>query len=274
MRLSSGRGPYFAQIPFALLDDPTADAESIATYCALRRFTDFGSNKGCFASHKRLAISAGISVRTLKRRLEWLRDNGWINWEGGTKTGRSNNYSVNNSTDTSLAQEVGHSGLGGRPQTATRVGQPDPLPRDSNQETLTKRQKDSTPAAWVRSLAEDWSNIYGGIPSHGQIGRHLKPLVETHGFEPVQERWRHYLESTEGRFASAARFAQTYGSWDRAGGAPAQESYVSADDARVAFRAAGIPDSWAVNPDGYPSREALNLAIIARRIKLQPESVA
>ena len=90
--------------------------------------------------------------------------------------------------------------------------------QSNNRETKTESSK---PAAWVRALAEHWTTLYGGIPNYGELGKRLKPLVDAHGFEPVQERWQRYLEATEARFASASRFAQTYGSWDRAGGAPA-----------------------------------------------------
>jgi hypothetical protein len=264
MKVVAGRGPYFAQIPFALLDDPQSSAAHIATYCALRRFTDFGSPKGCFASHKKLAQVAGLSVAAVKRALLWLRDKQWVEWT--TKpSGRSNQYTVHNA--------IAQSELTDRSPVSDQIAQPEPLPRDKELETVTERQKDSTPAAWVRLFAHDWTNLYGGIPSHGEIGKRLKPLIDAHGFEPVRERWQRYLEATEGRYASPTRFAQTYGSWDRPGGAPAQEGYVSIDEARVAFRAAGIPDSWPVNPDGYESRAMLAVAIAVRREKLNTQPV-
>lgn len=259
MRVSAGRGPFFAQVPFALLDDPESDAASIATYCALRRFTDFGAESGCRASIATLAKVAGLGRSALKQRLQWLQDAGWIAWTSGKEAGKPSRYIVHASLEGSRLATTPQP-PDDHPVVATR-----PQQRDSNRETSTKT---STPAAWVRPLAEDWATAYGGIPNYGQIGKRLKPLVDAHGFELVREHWRRYLEATEGQYASPERFAQTYGSWDRAGGAPAQEGYVSPEDARVAFRAAGIPDTWAINPDGYPSREALTLAIVARKAKL------
>lgn len=132
-----------------------------------------------------------------------------------------------------------------------------------------KTSRASAGDSWVQELGKDWVSQYKGEAPYGEIGKRLKPLVEAEGFEPVQARWRFYLGATEGRYASPTRFAQTYGAWDRAGGAPAQEARISADDARVAFRAAGIPDSWAINPDGYWSREELDRAVAVRVAKLK-----
>lgn len=257
MKVVSGRGPYFAQIPFALLDDPKADAATIATYCALRRFTDFGSDQGCRAGLNRLAKTAGLGRSALWDRLQRLKEMGWVEWDPGV--GKPSRYRVHASLDPSATRTTPVRSADDHPS-ATRT-----QPRDSNQETKTEISK---PAAWVRSLSEDWTKTYGGIPNCGELGKRLKPLVEEHGFEPVREHWQNYLEATEGRFASPSRFAQTYGSWDRAGGAPAQEGRISKEEARAAFHAAGIPDSWAVNPEGYESREQLNVALAARLAKL------
>lgn len=269
MKVVAGRGPYFAQIPFTLLDDPNTDGFTIATYCALRRFADFGADSGCFASHRTLAVVAGISEKALRDRIQWLANAGWVTWESGAATGKTNRYTIHASLEGSVAatEGVGRAYRGGRSQKPRGVGSRHRQPKDSStRETTTETSK---PAAWVRTLAEDWGNIYGGIPNYGELGKRLKPLVEQHGFEPVQERWQHYLEATEGRYASPSRFAQTYGSWDRAGGAPAQEARISPEDARVAFRAAGIPDSWALNPDGYWSRDELERAVAVRVAKLR-----
>ena len=148
MRVTSGQGPFFAQIPFALLDDPATDAETIATYCALRRFTDFGSEKGCFASHSRLAAVAGTSIATLKRRLEWLRSAGWIGWEGAL--GRSNRYAVNQ-TQVRVSEGVAQGERGTQVRVTHPLAQGEPLPRDSNRETKdTKKHIPSTALALKR----------------------------------------------------------------------------------------------------------------------------
>jgi len=150
MRVGSGQGPFFAQIPFALLDDPAADAETIATYCALRRFTDFGSDKGCFASHSRLAKVAGTSVATVKRRLEWLRSAGWIDWAGAL--GRSNRYAVNQ-TQVTVSEEVAQAERGRSVRVSHPLGQAEPLPRDSNRET--KGTKIQIPSKALVALKRD-----------------------------------------------------------------------------------------------------------------------
>jgi len=211
MKVIAGRGPYFAQIPFALLDDPSTDAATIATYCALRRFSDFSSDQGCRAGLKRLATTAGLGRSALWDRLQRLKEMGWVEWDPGV--GKPSRYRVHARLDPSATRTAPVRSEDDHPS-ATRTQQ-----RDSNRETATESSK---PAAWVRLLADDWTKTYGGIPNYGELGKRLKPLITAHGFEPVQEHWRHYLESTEGQYASPSRFAQTYGSWDRAGGAPAQ----------------------------------------------------
>ena len=65
---------------------------------------------------------------------------------------------------------------------------------------------------WVTILGADWRQAYDGEPPWGQIGKHLKPLMEK-PFSEVQIHWRHYLKETPARFASPARFAATFGAW-------------------------------------------------------------
>jgi hypothetical protein len=66
---------------------------------------------------------------------------------------------------------------------------------------------------WLTPFGEDWREAYGGDPSWGEMARVLKRPVEELGSEEVRVRWRMYLGQTEGRFASATRFAQTIGVW-------------------------------------------------------------
>lgn len=83
----------------------------------------------------------------------------------------------------------------------------------------------SHPNNWVRELGSLWKAQYGGNPSYAVLGKHLKPLVDEHGLPEVQRRWLAYLRKTEGKFASAARFAQTFGTW----GTKSKDNYLRPD---------------------------------------------
>jgi len=94
----SGRAVPFVPVPWELLDDPECDAYAIATYVALKRFADFGSDHGSRVSDARAAELAGCSARTFRARRAWLKERGWIEWEG--KNGRTNVYVVHSSLAT------------------------------------------------------------------------------------------------------------------------------------------------------------------------------
>lgn len=66
---------------------------------------------------------------------------------------------------------------------------------------------------WLTPFGDDWREAYGGEPSWGELARVLKQPVDDLGAAEVRTRWRLYLGQTEGRFASATRFAQTIGVW-------------------------------------------------------------
>lgn len=66
---------------------------------------------------------------------------------------------------------------------------------------------------WLTPFGDDWREAYGGEPAWGEMAKVLKLPVDTLGAAEVRTRWRMYLGQTEGRFASAPRFAQTIGVW-------------------------------------------------------------
>ena len=66
---------------------------------------------------------------------------------------------------------------------------------------------------WLTPFGDDWREAYGGDPTWGEMARVLKRPVDELGADEVRKRWRMYLGQTEGRFASATRFAQTIGVW-------------------------------------------------------------
>lgn len=91
----SGRAVPFVQLPWALIDDPEIDAHAIATYAALKRFSDVGKATGAKVSDGTAAARAGCSARTFRDRRALLKSKGWIEWDG--RNGATNMYVVHSS---------------------------------------------------------------------------------------------------------------------------------------------------------------------------------
>ena len=68
-------------------------------------------------------------------------------------------------------------------------------------------------APWSSEACDDWMGRFGGTAPGGPIGKALKPLVTAHGWSEVRTAWQAYLAGAEAEYASAARFASTYGRW-------------------------------------------------------------
>ena len=89
-------------------------------------------------------------------------------------------------------------------------------------ETETEKRQDgngvtasvaTAPAPWTREACDDWIARFKGSAPGGRIGKALKPLVGAHGWPEVRAAWQSYLSQSEAEFASAERFAATYGRW-------------------------------------------------------------
>lgn len=76
--------------------------------------------------------------------------------------------------------------------------------------TATAARKE-TAAPWTREACDDWIARFQGTAPGGRIGKALKPLVTKHGWSEVREAWRNYLQQTEPEYASAEKFASTFG---------------------------------------------------------------
>jgi hypothetical protein len=70
---------------------------------------------------------------------------------------------------------------------------------------------------WITPYAEAWREQYQGEMSIGPATRPLSKLRKDFGEEETLKRWRHYLAATEALYASPARFAATFGTWEKAG---------------------------------------------------------
>lgn len=79
-------------------------------------------------------------------------------------------------------------------------------------------------SSWSVDACTDWIGRFGGTAPGGPIGKALKPLVTAHGWSEVQTAWRAYLSQAEAEYASAARFASTYGRWSGTVSAGGKES--------------------------------------------------
>lgn len=126
---------------------------------------------------------------------------------------------------------------GGKAAQAKLKASPEASPGPSSEagyepttETLHSKHNttSSTPPGWVQELASCWKAAYGGRPSFPQLGRFLKPLVVADGLEAVRVRWEAYLKATDARYASPARFSQTYGSWGSKKATGLRDAYLTA----------------------------------------------
>ena len=74
-------------------------------------------------------------------------------------------------------------------------------------------EKKSIRETWLTPYGKVWEDAYGGEPPWGRLAATFGFLRDRHSNTEILSRWRQYCKSTEGQFASAERFSQTYGSW-------------------------------------------------------------
>jgi hypothetical protein len=84
-------------------------------------------------------------------------------------------------------------------------------PRDSAKSVSAKG-----PPTWLSVFASEWRKRFDASPHWGQLARALGPLVAERGEEKVLAHWKNYLLGTGAQYASAARFAATFGAWTTA----------------------------------------------------------
>ena len=96
---------------------------------------------------------------------------------------------------------------------------PTPTPTPTENEQIAEAAPPPT-SNWSKEACDDWISRFEGTAPGGPIGKHLKPLVDRHGWEVVRPAWKGYLMVTEPEFANPGRFAATFGTWRKA--APAE----------------------------------------------------
>jgi Helix-turn-helix domain len=208
---------HFAPVPTALLRDPSISSPAKALYALIRSYADFGKTDGAHPSQTTICEAMGCTLRSLLRWRSELRKTKWLRWKLIKSTGgevRRTDYICNDLPMGSLHQrrEVPASEQGGVP--APEHDNREPLYR----ETYTEK-KPSAPTTrgdtWLTPFATTWTTAYGGTPAFGELAKHLAPLVKVHPVGEVLEHWERYLATTDGRYANAARFAQTFGKWGK-----------------------------------------------------------
>lgn len=75
---------------------------------------------------------------------------------------------------------------------------------------------DESRETWITPFADAWHTQYGGDMAIKPATRPLKALIDEWGAEEVLRRWGIYLNATEGAYANPARFASTFGEWNKA----------------------------------------------------------
>jgi hypothetical protein len=90
--------------------------------------------------------------------------------------------------------------------------------KQDNGSSLASERVEADRGTWLAPFADVWLEVYGGTPPFGEMASAFsrkpssaRPSVRELPDGP--ERFRRYCRETEARFASAARFAQTAGSW-------------------------------------------------------------
>lgn len=79
-----------------------------------------------------------------------------------------------------------------------------------------KRISTNSRGTWLSPFAAAWVARVGpgSSPRWGILAKALAPLVQAHGDAETLRRWKNYLTGSEVRYASAPRFAETFGAWD------------------------------------------------------------
>ena len=101
------------------------------------------------------------------------------------------------------------------PKKSRRVPKSPAMSAQEEEQEDLQEEKKLLPAgrSWSAEACDDWIDVTHGVAPGGQIGKHLKPVVDACGWDDVRPAWQRYLDETEVQFLSPARFAQTYGRW-------------------------------------------------------------
>ncbi len=92
--------------------------------------------------------------------------------------------------------------------------------------------------SWLKPYLRTWYRAYpDSAPPVRQLAHYVKPLLKAHPPERIADELAAYLRATPNRFINLAKFAATFGSWNRPEPQARRPYTQSADDAD---RKAGI----------------------------------
>ena len=86
-------------------------------------------------------------------------------------------------------------------------------PCDIHKSQVTSHKKKVLRETWLTPFGKVWEDAYGGEPPWGRLAAVLGFLRDRHSNSEIWVRWRQYCKATEGQYASAERFKNTYGAW-------------------------------------------------------------
>lgn len=190
---------------------------------------DGGDALGAYPGREYLARRLGVSVSYIKKLFASLHKGGWIKCERGG-AGHLYRYYVRPMAATpeyppkreemAATPEGTHQGEWrprGGPVAATPVSHSIEEYKKTTSRTAgssqnaTRGKRSEKKPGWVVEAGDVWKEIYGGTVAYGEIGKHLKPLVDEHGWDVVRPCWVRYLKKEDGKFTSPAAFAKKFG---------------------------------------------------------------
>jgi hypothetical protein len=235
------------------LDDTGLDLRTFRVYCRIARRA--GERGECFESVYSMARDLGMKPHTVRAALRHLVTIGAIEVRGPGSRGTmryamappgwaTTTVPVDRSPNRPRSRKARDYGPGGplttvpgdrrrSPTKEPMKESPIPAPVVAgivalSSPTIAKVRKRGNGAggepSWTRVACDDWTERFNGPAPGGRIGKALAPLVRAHKWETVRLAWRTYLEHAKAEYASAERFAATYGRWSGASPDPVPTS--------------------------------------------------
>ena len=191
--------------------DLSADPRQLSATLGMRRGRVARCLQVCLDAGKLVVENGRLChprvVREVKEELAYRAEQAELGRKGGKMAGRNRPKS---SVGVPLIEDRGHlSEPIGPPCAVRRAPAPAPAPAP----TVPAVPAGQVLIAWSRQACDSWIERFGGTAPGGQIGKALKPLVDQHGWEIVRQAWCSYLRQVEPEYASASRFASTFGRW-------------------------------------------------------------
>lgn len=221
----------FATIPRHVLYDASLPADAKMIYLVLSSYV--GSSEAAWPSHATIAEVAGLSVATVKRRLQLLREHGLVEWETRILPGhmqRTNVYKVIAGSDRKSAT-VGSS-QGAIAQTdpkltqhhpKTLVAQPERKLTVSEEVKATTKTKEPSTSFRIPASTEDprWVKFWTTYPRRQGKADAFKryALAIRRGVDPeaIQRAAEQYAASRQGEDPTYTAMPSTWlnqGRWD------------------------------------------------------------